>query len=113
MAASFISSGSGHSKPPAFALSATVTTVAVEHPHENAMLRTLTPMALSLRISLYLTIFFSYSLDGQGTLRAIKIVMEKKTPLAGRVLVLRVNVHQPAVERCGSAVWNGVAKLMQ
>lgn len=43
MAASFVSSGSSHSKPRAFALSATAATVAVEHPHENAMLRTLTP----------------------------------------------------------------------
>lgn len=112
MAASFISSGSGRSKPLAFALSATATTVAVEHPHENAMLRTLTPMALSLRISLH-SIFSSPFLDGRGTLRAIWIVLEKKTPLAGRVLVLRVNVYQSTVERCGSAVWSGVAKLMQ
>lgn len=109
IAASFVFSGSGHFKPLAFALSATVTAVAVECPHENDTLWTLTPMALSLRFSLYLTICFSFSLDNQSALRAIWIMLEKKTSLAGRVLVLRVNVCQFTVEQCGSVVWSGVA----
>lgn len=113
MAASFISSGGCQSRPFAFALSTMLATVAVEHPHENATLRTLTPMALSLWISLCLTISFSFSLDCKGALRAIWIALEKKTPLAGRILVLRVEVYQPTVERCGGAAWNGVAKVMQ
>lgn len=49
----------------------------------------------------------------QGTLRAIWIVLEKKTPHARRVQALRVNVYQPTMERRCSAAWNGIPKLMQ
>lgn len=66
IAASLISSGSGHSRPRTLALSATVTTVAVGHLQGNAMFLMFAPIALCLRIFLCLTVFSFFSLDGQG-----------------------------------------------
>ena len=61
IAASSISSGSGHDSWCALAALKTSDTVDWAHPHENAMLFWLTPIAANLRISLYLTIFFPFS----------------------------------------------------
>ena len=88
IAASFISSGKGHSRPCAFARVVTALTVAVEHLHENAVFLTLTPIALCRSISLYLTIFSSFlAMVAMGTFVPIGIVAEKEAPLSGRVAI--------------------------
>ena len=61
IAASSISSGSGHDSWCALAARSTSETVDCAHPHEKAMLFWLTPIAANLRISLYLTISFPFS----------------------------------------------------
>lgn len=60
IAASPISTGSGHSRPVALALSTTIWTVVLEHLHENAMFLMLIPEAWSLGISRYLTTCLSF-----------------------------------------------------
>ena len=61
MAASSISSGSGHDSWCALAARSTSETVDCAHPHENDMLFWLTPIAANLRISLYLTMIIPFS----------------------------------------------------
>ena len=75
IAASFISSGKGHSRPCAFARVVTALTVAVEHLHENAVFSVLDH-------------FFFLSRNGpMGTFVPIGIVAEKEAPLSGRVAI--------------------------
>lgn len=39
-----------------------------------------------------------------------EIVLEKEMPLMGRVAIIVTVTYQPIVERCSSALWNGIAK---
>ena len=61
IAESSMSSGSGHSRPTFLAARSTSCTVDAAHPTEKATLRWLIPMAVSLRISLYLTMLSPFS----------------------------------------------------
>lgn len=60
IASSSISSGSGSETPCALAASRTSETVDCAHPQEKAVFLRLTPIAASLRISLYLTMSPSF-----------------------------------------------------
>ncbi len=83
----------------------------VGHLHENAMLPTLIPMDFCPRVSLYLTISFSFSLDGRRRpLRPSRLPRKKEAPLAGRAAAILVIAFQSIAERCSNAAWNGVAK---
>ncbi len=105
IAASPISSGSGHARPAALACFSTSCTVDCAHPHEWAVFAWLTPMALKRRISLYSTVPIPFPRWPQDA-PCVPAVGSRKEKPGDAGLGESIGAHRRAMQRRADTPWN-------